>query len=126
MKLRELGNPKFIALETFRKSGQAVKTPVWTVAKDGKLLVWTQGDSWKIKRARNNPRVRVAKCDMRGNIEGPWVEGIVASISDNPEEKKLMRSLLRQKYLFMYIILSLVAVLRRENTGQVVVEIADV
>ena len=126
MKLRELENPKYVALETFRKSGQAVKTPVWTVAKDGKLLVWTQGDSWKIKRARYNPRVRVAKCDMRGNIEGPWVEGIVASISDNPEEKKLMRSLLRRKYPFMYTILSLVAVLRRENSGQVVVEIEDI
>ena len=126
MKLRELGDPKFIALETFRKSGQAVKTPVWTVAKDGKLLVWTQGDSWKIKRARNNLRVRVAKCDKRGNTEGPCVEGIVVSISDDPEEKKLMRGLLRQKYPFMYTILSLVAALRRENTGQVVVEIADV
>ena len=126
MKLRELGNPKFIALETFRKSGQAVKTPVWTVAKDGKLLLWTQGDSWKIKRARNNPRVRVAKCDMRGNIEGPWVEGIAASISEDPAKKKLMRSLLRRKYPFMYTILSLVAVLRRENTGQVVVEIEDI
>ena len=126
MKLRELGDPKFISLETYRKSGEAVRTPVWTVPKDGKLLAWTQGDSWKIKRARNNPRVRVAKCDMRGNIEGPWMDGIVASISDDPAEKKLMRSLLRQKYPFMYTILSLVAVLRRENTGQVVVEIEDV
>ena len=54
------------------------------------------------------------------------MEGIVASISDDPAEKKLMRSLLRQKYPIMYTILSLVAVLRRENTGQVVVEIADV
>lgn len=81
MKLSELGDPKFIALETFRKDGQAVKTPVWTVARDGKLLVWTQGGSWKIRRIRNNGRVRVAQCDMRGNVEGPWVEGI-ATVSD--------------------------------------------
>ncbi len=125
MKLSGLGNPKFIALETFRKSGEAVKTPVWTVAQDGKLLVWTQGDSWKIKRARNNRRVRVAKCDMRGNTEGPWVEGVVASISDDREQKRAMRGHLRRKYPFMYSILSFIAALRRENSGRVVVEIVD-
>ncbi len=125
MKLKELGDPKYIALKTFRKSGEAVKTPVWTVPLDGKLLVWTQGDSWKIKRARNNPRVRVAKCDMMGKTEGPWVEGVVASISDDPERKKAMRGRLMRKYPFMFPLLSVVATLRRENTGQVVVEIVD-
>ena len=126
MKLSGLGDPKYIALETFRKSGEAVKTPVWTVAQDGKLLVWTQGDSWKVKRARNNRQVRVAKCDMRGNTEGPWVEGVVASISDDREQKRAMRGHLRRKYPFMFSILSFIAALRRENSGQVVVEIVDV
>ena len=125
MKLSGLGDPKYIALETFRKSGEGVKTPVWTVAQDGKLLVWTQGDSWKVKRARNNPRVRVAKCDMRGNTEGPWVEGVVASISDDREQKRAMRGHLRRKYPFMFSILSFIAALRRENSGRVVVEIVD-
>ncbi len=126
MRLSDLGNPKYISLETFRKNGEGVKTPVWTVAKDGKLLVWTQGDSWKVKRARNNPRVRVAKCDMRGNIEGPWVECLVSSISDDQEVKKMMSRQLRRKYPFMVAFVSLVAFVRRENTGQVVVEIEDV
>ena len=126
MSLSSLGNPKYIALETFRKSGEGVKTPVWTVQKDGKLLVWTQGDSWKVKRARNNPRVRVAKCDMRGNVEGPWVEGVVSSISDDKDVKKMMSRQLRRKYPFMVAFVSLVAFVRRENRGQVVVEIEDV
>lgn len=125
MKLRELGNPKYIALETFRKNGQAVKTPVWTVAQDGKLLVWTKGDSWKVKRVRNNSRVRVAKCDMRGNVEGPWVDGVVTSISDDKQVKKSMASNLRKKYPLMVAFVTLVAILRRENTGQVVLEIED-
>ena len=126
MRLSDLGNPKYIALETFRKNGEGVKTPVWTVPKDGKLLVWTQGDSWKVKRARNNPRVRVAKCDMRGNIEGAWTEGVVSSISDEKDVKKMMARHLRRKYPFMVAFVSLVAFVRRENTGQVVVEIEDV
>ena len=125
MKLADLGNPKYIALETFRRNGQAVKTPVWTVRRDDRLLVWTQGDSWKVKRARNNPRVRVAECDMRGNVLGPWAEGTVTSISDDPDTKKIMGALLRRKYHWMVAFVSLVALLRRQNTGQVVMEIGD-
>ena len=125
MKLRELGDPKYISLETFRKNGEGVRTPVWTVAKDGKLLVWTPGDSWKVKRARNNPRVRLAACDMRGNTEGPWVEGVVASISDDEGAKKEMSRALRRKYTFQVVFVTLVAMLRGENKGQVVMEIVD-
>ena len=126
MKLSDIGNPKYIALETFRKNGQGVNTPVWTVAQEGKLLVWTQGDSWKVRRARNNPRVRVARCDMRGNVQGPWVEGVVRSISDDEETKRAMAGLLRRKYPFAVAVLSLIAVIRGTNKGQVVVEIGDV
>lgn len=125
MKLSELGNPKYISLETFRRDGRGVRTPVWTVAQDGKLLVWTQGDSWKVRRARNDPRVRVAKCSMRGEIEGPWVEGVVKSISDDDKLKREMGRMLRRKYPLMVAFVSLVAIVRRQNTGQVVVEIED-
>ena len=125
MKLSDLGNPKYIALETFRKNGQGVKTPVWTVAQEGKLLVWTPGDSWKVRRARSNPRVRVARCDMRGNIQGPWVEGVVRSISGDDETKRSMAGLLRRKYPFAVAVLSLIAVIRGTNKGQVVIEIDD-
>lgn len=125
MKLQELGNPKYIALETFRRDGRAVKTPVWTVEQDGRLLVWTQGDSWKVKRALKDPRVRIAKCDMRGNVTGPWVEGMVTSISGNEEAKRAMSRLLRRKYHLMVALVTLVAMLRGENRGHVVMEIED-
>lgn len=125
MNLSDLGNPKYISLETFRSNGQPVKTPVWTVRRDDRLLVWTQGDSWKVRRARKNPRVRVAECDMRGNVKSQWVEGLVTSISDEPDTKKMMAGMLRKKYHWMVAFVSLVAILRRENTGQVVMEISD-
>ena len=125
MKLSDIGNPKYIALETFRQNGQAVKTPVWTVAQEGKLLVWTQGDSWKVRRARNNPRVRVSKCDMRGNVQGPWVEGVVRSIAGDEETKRSMAGLLRRKYPLAVAFISLIAAVRGTNKGQVVMEIGD-
>jgi PPOX class probable F420-dependent enzyme len=66
---------KYINLETFRKDGSGVKTPVWAAALDGKLVVMTDGTSYKVKRLRNNPKVRAAGCDARGTVHGPWYEG---------------------------------------------------
>ena len=53
------------------------------------------------------------------------MEGVVASISDDREQKRAMRGHLRRKYPFMFSILSFIAALRRENNGRVVVEIVD-
>ena len=84
MILTDLGDPNYIALETFRKNGQGVITPVWVVEKNGKLYVWTDGDSWKAKRIRNNKQVRVCKSDARGNPQSDWIEA-EARILDDPE-----------------------------------------
>jgi uncharacterized protein len=75
---------KYLSLETFRKSGEGVRTPVWFAAeKDGAavLYIYTIGETGKVKRIRNNPRVRIAPCDMRGNVTGEFVEGRVEILS---------------------------------------------
>ena len=61
---------KYISLTTFRKTGIGVATPVWFGEEDGKLYVMTRSDMGKTKRIRNNPKVRVAPCTMRGKITG--------------------------------------------------------
>lgn len=79
--LARLSRGNYLSLTTFRKSGEAVATPVW-VARDGdRLLVTTAADSWKVKRIRNNPRVLLAPCDVRGNLKGPQVGG-TATVQD--------------------------------------------
>jgi PPOX class probable F420-dependent enzyme len=73
---------KYLNLETFKKSGDAVKTPVWFAADPAhdlasdaaRLYAYTIGNSGKVKRIRNNGRVRIAPCDMRGNLLGEWVD----------------------------------------------------
>jgi uncharacterized protein len=65
----------YIALETFKKDGTGVKTPVWAAALDGKLVVMTDGTSYKVKRLRNNAKIRAAGCTVGGNVHGPWYEG---------------------------------------------------
>jgi len=46
MQLDDLKNAKYIALETFRKNGEGVITPVWVAGVNGKLYVWTGANSW--------------------------------------------------------------------------------
>jgi uncharacterized protein len=76
---------KYLSLETFRKNGEGVRTPVWFAAeKDGAaevLFIYTIGEAGKVKRIRNNPRVRIAPCDMRGNVTGKFVEARVEILS---------------------------------------------
>ena len=72
--LNEISGAQYIALETFRKNGTGVVTPVWQTPENGKLYVWTEANSWKVKRIRNNGRVRVAASDARGTPDSDWVE----------------------------------------------------
>src|SRR5260370_7325924 len=70
---------KYLSLETFRKNGQGVRTPVWFASDPAggvpqTLYVYSTADSGKSKRIRNNPRVRGAPCDARGNLRGEWIE----------------------------------------------------
>jgi len=63
-----LGSPNYVRFTNFRRSGDAVSTPVW-FAPDGDTYVFsTNESSGKVKRMRNDPRVEVTQCDMRGKV----------------------------------------------------------
>ena len=62
---------KNLLLTTFRKDGTPVATPVWFVIHDGELHTTTLENAGKVKRIRNNPRVTVAACTVRGTPIGP-------------------------------------------------------
>ena len=66
---------KYLNLETYRKSDAAVCTPVWFAERNGKLHLYTLADSAKVKRIRNNPRVRPVPSDLGGNRLGELREG---------------------------------------------------
>jgi len=90
---------KYMSLTSFRKNGQAVRTPLWFAEQDAKLYCMTRDDSWKYKRIRNNPRVLVAPCTMRGRITGPDVEGRARVLE--PWEFPAARRALERKYWLM-------------------------
>ena len=79
-----LDHEKYVSLETFRKDGTGVATPMWVAALDGKLVFGTNGTSFKVKRIRNNSRVRIAACNASGSqIRGPWYEGKARVVEPN-------------------------------------------
>lgn len=88
---------KYISLKTFRKSGVAVATPVWFGEEDGKLCVMTRSDMGKTKRVRNNPKVIVAPCTIRGKITGPEYSATARLMSR--DEWGRARKTLTRKYL---------------------------
>lgn len=78
-----MSSAKFLALTTYRRDGTPVATPVWFVPRDDHLWVFTEGDSWKVKRIRNNPAVSVAACDMRGRPRSEPVTGTARILDDS-------------------------------------------
>lgn len=76
MSLEKLHNKKHINLETLRKNGDVVKTPVWFVVSNDIVYVVTRKNTGKVKRIKNNQNVRIAPCNFSGKIEGDWISGI--------------------------------------------------
>jgi PPOX class probable F420-dependent enzyme len=87
----------YISLETLRRSGVAVRTPVWFAeGADGTIYIYSVADAGKVKRIRNNGRVRIAPCDIRGKLDGDWIDA-QAVIGDATMEA-VAHPLLDRKY----------------------------
>ncbi|MEU3059269.1 PPOX class F420-dependent oxidoreductase [Streptomyces subrutilus] len=115
MNLDELGRARYISLTTFRKDGTPVATPVWAVADGGELYVWTRTETWKVKRIRNDGRVRVAACDVRGRIEdGAAVLDGEARLLDEAGLNRVRR-LMSRKYTWQYWVVDVPATLWRRG-----------
>ena len=104
MSFAAFAGQKYLNLETFKKNGDGVKTPVWFAADPSasldssaaKIYAYTIGVSGKVKRVRNNPRVKITPCNMSGKVLGKWVEARAEIISG--EEAAHGMQLLNKKY----------------------------
>jgi PPOX class probable F420-dependent enzyme len=77
----DLAKAQYILLTTFTKDGRPRSEWVWAALdteRGDRLLVITEGKSWKVKRIRNTPRVTLATCTMRGRPTSEAVEGTAA------------------------------------------------
>jgi uncharacterized protein len=89
-----LATEPFVSITTFKRDGTPVSVPVWCAADHGTLLVFSEADSWKVKRIRRDPYVRLAPCSARGRPRGQAVDADAAIV----EETTRVQALLAKKY----------------------------
>lgn len=120
MALSDLKKERYISLTTFKRDGTPVATPVWVAGDDGRLLVVTAAESWKVNRIRRDSHVRVAPCTATGKVRGDAVEGVARIVPDT----SLVEELEARKYGWMYHAARLVTAagrkLRREPEAEAV------
>jgi PPOX class probable F420-dependent enzyme len=120
-KLAGFVGQKYISLETFKKNGQGVKTPVWFVLHKNALYLYTEADSWKVERIRNNPRVRVAVCNIRGDVKGPWLDATASLVEG--DERLAADKLLDRKY-FLKRLFNFLTRINRHKRAMIKIETA--
>lgn len=120
-KLRQFAGRKYLSLETYRKTGDAVATPVWFAEDKDVLYIYSLANAGKVKRIRNNPRVRVIPCDIRGKTDGEWVEGKAQIL--NASEARSAHSLLDKKYGLMKKLGGLYSKLMKRERTAIAIEI---
>ncbi|MEU1278623.1 PPOX class F420-dependent oxidoreductase [Streptomyces sp. NPDC005805] len=112
---------RYVSVTTYRKNGTPVATPVWFAVDGGELFVWTRSDSWKVKRLRNDPRVKITVCDVKGRIEdgAPSAEGTARLLDE--AGTRAVRKLLARKYTWQFWLVDWPATIarlgKRPHTG---------
>src|SRR6266487_4625258 len=107
--IAQFAGAKYLNLETFRKTGVGVRTPVWfaqDVLRNAPTVtvfyIYSEADAGKAKRIRNNSKVRVTLCTMRGGVRGTWIDGYARICQD--DEAAHGQQLLTRKYSLLKIV----------------------
>ena len=98
--LETLGRQRAVVLETRKRDGTWVPTPVSIVVAGGRAFFRTYDASGKAKRLRNFPEVRVAPAGLRGRPTGPAVTGTARLLDD--DEAVRVRGLLATKHPWLH------------------------
>jgi uncharacterized protein len=97
--LEAFAGKRYLNLETYRRTGRGVRTPVWFAADEAdgaKLYVYSTAESGKAKRIRRTGVVKIAPCDARGRVTGSWIAAHAAIVG--AEEFALGMRLINRKY----------------------------
>ncbi|ABL06338.1 PPOX class F420-dependent oxidoreductase [Mycobacterium ulcerans] len=86
---------KYLLLTTFTKDGRPKPTPIWGVPDGNRLLVITDDESWKVKRIRNTPRVKLARSGSLGKPKSEPVEA-VGRVLPKSETRRVYNAVLKR------------------------------
>ena len=89
---------KYVNLETYKKDGTPVRTPVWFMIDGDIVYVVTREKTGKVKRLKNNQNIRIVPCSFKGKPESEWIKGIAQKVTGEEAEKAI--KLRKKKYGF--------------------------
>ena len=118
-----ISDEPYINLTTFRKSGEAVPTPVW-FAQDmtsGIIYVETGKNVGKVKRIRHTATVTIAPCTWSGKTKGDVLAGRAHVVRDTAEIYRAKGALHRKYGLtrqLFYSALALLTLIRRQEKDE--------
>jgi PPOX class probable F420-dependent enzyme len=103
--MSQFARAKYLNLETSKRDGTPVRTPVWFAHEHnerdepgaGPMYLYTLAEAGKVKRIRREPRVRIAPCNITGKLRGEWIPARATIVTD-PAEIRRGHELLDRKY----------------------------
>ncbi len=116
-------NAQYVSLRSFKKDGTAVDTPVWFAVRDGLVVIFTDGTSYKVKRIRRNSRVELARCTVAGRLLGSWYSGTCRTVEGEPERIASAYDALNAKYGLQMRIGTLLSTLSGRVKRRLVLEV---
>ena len=93
----ELDGHPYCRLTSFRRDGTAVDTPVWFAVANDRLYIKTDMPSGKVRRIRNDARVRIAPCTALGRALGRPVDALACEVA-SPSSQVAAEHALRLRY----------------------------
>ena len=94
--LEQFLDQKYINLETYKKDGTPIRTPVWFVIGNDLIYVITRESTGKVKRLKHNQDVRIVPCSFKGQSKNEWVKGKAEIITGEEADKAI--KLRKKKY----------------------------
>ena len=116
---------EFLSLETYRKNGETIKSPMWFAQDNDALYLWTMADTSKVKRIRNNPNVNIAPCKRMGEVTGEWMTAH-ATIDDSPIVVAQVEAMLLKKIGLFFRIFRFIDAIRdrQKNSHRICIKLS--
>lgn len=115
-----LADASNVLLTTFKRDGTPVATPLWHAVKDGVVYTSTLEHTGKLKRIRNDSRVTISACTLRGKPVGPTYAARARELTGEESDQA---SLLKEaRYRLAKPIHFLESLIRRQRFIGIVIE----
>ena len=91
---------KYLSLETFKRDGTPVQTPVWFLMEDERIYCRSWDETFKVKRFLRNPNVNVAPCNVRNDLKAAMQPARVQPVPESENER--LRKLFMRRFWIAY------------------------